>query len=198
MICFANTTNNQCITQEVSQRALNGKINSSLMSPFSLSPAEWTGWFRALQWTTSIWCWWSWSGSLRSITLMAASASASMMRCGTWSAVKTVTEQLWHFKSQTSLQGVLLADRIFSLTNCVLYNGWLLCFSSCRSMFAHALGMQDLPQSVAFFSAVDIDQCLRKEVNMDCVTPSNPTGVERKYGLPPGEFCTPSPAFFQH
>ncbi|XP_061773525.1 DNA polymerase subunit gamma-1 [Nerophis ophidion] len=56
-----------------------------------------------------------------------------------------------------------------------------------RSMFAHALGMQDLPQSVAFFSAVDIDTCLRKEVTMDCVTPSNPTGVERRYGLPPGE-----------
>ncbi|XP_077423292.1 DNA polymerase subunit gamma-1 isoform X2 [Vanacampus margaritifer] len=54
-----------------------------------------------------------------------------------------------------------------------------------RSMFAHALGMQDLPQSVAFFSAVDIDTCLRKEVTMDCVTPSNPMGVERKYGLPP-------------
>ncbi|KAK5902478.1 hypothetical protein CesoFtcFv8_007726 [Champsocephalus esox] len=56
-----------------------------------------------------------------------------------------------------------------------------------RSVFAHALGMKDLPQSVAFFSAVDIDQCLRKEVNMDCVTPSNPTGVERRYGLAPGE-----------
>ncbi|KAM4619356.1 DNA polymerase subunit gamma-1 [Polymixia lowei] len=56
-----------------------------------------------------------------------------------------------------------------------------------RCMFAHALGMQDLPQSVAFFSAVDIDQCLRKEVSMDCVTPSNPTGVERRYGLPQGE-----------
>ncbi|CAJ1057266.1 DNA polymerase subunit gamma-1 [Xyrichtys novacula] len=56
-----------------------------------------------------------------------------------------------------------------------------------RSAFAHALGMQDLPQSVAFFSSVDIDQCLRKEVNMDCVTPSNPTGLERKYGLPQGE-----------
>ncbi|XP_035800369.2 DNA polymerase subunit gamma-1 isoform X1 [Amphiprion ocellaris] len=56
-----------------------------------------------------------------------------------------------------------------------------------RSVFAHALGMQDLPQSVAFFSAVDIDQCLRKEVNMDCVTPSNPTGLERRYGLAPGE-----------
>lgn len=62
-------------------------------------------------------------------------------------------------------------------------------------MFTHALGMQDLPQSVAFFSSVDIDQCLRKEVTMDCVTPSNPTGVERRYGLPPGEFCTLSPAF---
>ncbi|XP_034390817.1 DNA polymerase subunit gamma-1 [Cyclopterus lumpus] len=56
-----------------------------------------------------------------------------------------------------------------------------------RSVFAHALGMQDLPQSVAFFSAVDIDQCLRKEVTMDCVTPSNPTGLERRYNLPPGE-----------
>ncbi|XP_068579055.1 DNA polymerase subunit gamma-1 [Cebidichthys violaceus] len=56
-----------------------------------------------------------------------------------------------------------------------------------RSVFAHALGLQDLPQSVAFFSAVDIDQCLRKEVTMDCVTPSNPTGLERRYNLPPGE-----------
>uniref|UniRef100_A0A3Q3X4M6 DNA polymerase subunit gamma-1 n=1 Tax=Mola mola TaxID=94237 RepID=A0A3Q3X4M6_MOLML len=56
-----------------------------------------------------------------------------------------------------------------------------------RCLFAHALGMQDLPQSVAFFSSVDIDQCLRKEVTMDCVTPSNPTGLERRYCLPPGE-----------
>ncbi|XP_028264401.1 LOW QUALITY PROTEIN: DNA polymerase subunit gamma-1 [Parambassis ranga] len=56
-----------------------------------------------------------------------------------------------------------------------------------RSVFAHALGLQDLPQSVAFFSAVDIDQCLRKEVNMDCVTPSNPTGLERRYDIPSGE-----------
>ncbi|XP_072525753.1 DNA polymerase subunit gamma-1 [Salminus brasiliensis] len=56
-----------------------------------------------------------------------------------------------------------------------------------RCMFAFKLGMKDLPQSVAFFSAVDIDQCLRKEVTMDCVTPSNPTGLERRYGLPQGE-----------
>lgn len=55
-----------------------------------------------------------------------------------------------------------------------------------RCMFTHALGMQDLPQSVAFFSAVDIDRCLRKEVTMDCVTPSNPTGLECRYCLPQG------------
>lgn len=57
----------------------------------------------------------------------------------------------------------------------------------CRCMFAYKLGMQDLPQSVAFFSAVDIDRCLRKEVTMDCVTPSNPTGMERRYDIPQGK-----------
>ncbi|XP_066558010.1 DNA polymerase subunit gamma-1 isoform X2 [Amia ocellicauda] len=56
-----------------------------------------------------------------------------------------------------------------------------------RCMFSYKLGIQDLPQSVAFFSAVDIDQCLRKEVNMDCATPSNPTGMERRCGIPQGE-----------
>jgi DNA polymerase gamma 1 len=60
---------------------------------------------------------------------------------------------------------------------------------SFRCMFAYKLGLNDLPQSVAFFSAVDIDQCLRKEVTMDCKTPSNPTGMERRYGIPQGE-CT--------
>ncbi|XP_012941525.1 DNA polymerase subunit gamma-1 [Aplysia californica] len=56
-----------------------------------------------------------------------------------------------------------------------------------RSMFAHKLGMEDLPQSVAFFSAVDIDSCLRKEVTMDCVTPSNPHGLHKGYRIQPGE-----------
>lgn len=56
-----------------------------------------------------------------------------------------------------------------------------------RCMFAYKLGMQDLPQSVAFFSAVDIDRCLRKEVTMDCITPSNPTGMERRYNVPQGD-----------
>uniref|UniRef100_A0A2C9KDE8 DNA polymerase subunit gamma-1 n=1 Tax=Biomphalaria glabrata TaxID=6526 RepID=A0A2C9KDE8_BIOGL len=56
-----------------------------------------------------------------------------------------------------------------------------------RCMFAFKLGMNDLPQSVAFFSAVDIDQCLRKEVTMDCVTPSNPHGLHHTYNIPRGE-----------
>ncbi|PPQ82163.1 hypothetical protein CVT24_012553 [Panaeolus cyanescens] len=50
-----------------------------------------------------------------------------------------------------------------------------------RSMFAYKLGMDDLPQGVAFFSAVDVDHVLRKEVDMPCVTPSQPIPI------PPGE-----------
>ncbi|WAR00192.1 DPOG1-like protein, partial [Mya arenaria] len=42
-------------------------------------------------------------------------------------------------------------------------------------------------ESVAFFSAVDIDRCLRKEVVMDCVTPSNPHGLHMGYQIPMGE-----------
>ncbi|PHH59731.1 hypothetical protein CDD81_2625 [Ophiocordyceps australis] len=46
-----------------------------------------------------------------------------------------------------------------------------------RSMFAQQVGINDLPQSCAFFSAVDIDHVLRKEVDMDCITPSHPTAI---------------------
>ncbi|KAF9891773.1 DNA-directed DNA polymerase gamma mip1 [Aspergillus nanangensis] len=42
-----------------------------------------------------------------------------------------------------------------------------------RAMFSQQVGINDLPQSCAYFSAVDIDHVLRKEVNMDCVTPSH-------------------------
>lgn len=82
---------------------------------------------------------------------------------------------------------------VFDIKERTLFLNFSVCFG--RSMFAHALGLQDLPQSVAFFSAVDIDQCLRKEVNMDCVTPSNPAGLEQRYNLSPGEFYTLSPDF---
>jgi len=56
-----------------------------------------------------------------------------------------------------------------------------------RSYFAYKLNMKDLPISVAFFSSVDIDKCLRKEVNMDCKSPSNPYGLQEAYGIPHGE-----------
>jgi DNA polymerase gamma 1 len=50
-----------------------------------------------------------------------------------------------------------------------------------RCLFAYKLGMDDLPQGVAFFSAVDVDKVLRKEVDMPCVTPSQTVPI------PPGE-----------
>ncbi|PHH90691.1 hypothetical protein CDD83_2912 [Cordyceps sp. RAO-2017] len=46
-----------------------------------------------------------------------------------------------------------------------------------RAMFAQQAGIDDLPQSCAYFSAVDIDRVLRKEVDMECVTPSHPTAI---------------------
>ncbi len=46
-----------------------------------------------------------------------------------------------------------------------------------RAMFAQQVGIDDLPQSCAFFSAIDVDTVLRKEVDMDCVTPSNTTPI---------------------
>lgn len=53
-----------------------------------------------------------------------------------------------------------------------------------RCLFAYKLGMDDLPQGVAFFSAVDVDTVLRKEVDMPCVTPSQPNAI------PSGESLT--------
>lgn len=47
-----------------------------------------------------------------------------------------------------------------------------------RAMFSQQVGIDDLPQSCAYFSAVDIDHVLRKEVYMDCVTPSHPTPID--------------------
>jgi DNA polymerase gamma 1 len=43
-----------------------------------------------------------------------------------------------------------------------------------RAMFSEQMGIHDLPQSCAYFSAIDIDHVLRKEVDMDCITPSHP------------------------
>ena len=46
-----------------------------------------------------------------------------------------------------------------------------------RAIFSQQMGINDLPQSCAYFSAVDIDHVLRKEVDMDCVTPSHPEKI---------------------
>ena len=56
-----------------------------------------------------------------------------------------------------------------------------------RCMFAYQLGMHDLPLNVAFFSAIEIDQVIRKEATDNCITPSNPGGLETKYGIPLGK-----------
>ncbi|CAG9861793.1 unnamed protein product [Phyllotreta striolata] len=56
-----------------------------------------------------------------------------------------------------------------------------------RSFCSYRLGIKDLPQSVAFFSSVEIDRVLRKESKQDCVTPSNPHGLFKGYGISNGE-----------
>nr|CAI5841949.1 unnamed protein product [Callosobruchus analis] len=56
-----------------------------------------------------------------------------------------------------------------------------------RSFCAYRLGLNDLPQSVAFFSSVEVDKVLRKESKQDCITPSNPHGLKRGYGIDNGE-----------
>ncbi|XP_055389575.1 DNA polymerase subunit gamma-1, mitochondrial [Condylostylus longicornis] len=56
-----------------------------------------------------------------------------------------------------------------------------------RSFCASRIGLNDLPQSIAFFSSVEVDRALRKESNADCKTPSNPHGLKDGYGIPKGE-----------
>ncbi|KAI8065245.1 DNA polymerase family A-domain-containing protein [Gongronella butleri] len=53
-----------------------------------------------------------------------------------------------------------------------------------RALFSHKLGIPNLPQSVAFFSAVDIDHVLRKEPTMACTTPSHQEPIHE------GMMCT--------
>lgn len=56
-----------------------------------------------------------------------------------------------------------------------------------RSFCALKIGLNDLPLSVAFFTAVEVDTVLRKESQLDCKTPSNPHGLQSGYGIQPGE-----------
>lgn len=52
-----------------------------------------------------------------------------------------------------------------------------------RALFCYNLGLDDMPQGITFFSAVDIDHILRKETDMTCVTPSHPTPLEHGESL---------------
>ncbi|XP_058830166.1 DNA polymerase subunit gamma-1, mitochondrial [Topomyia yanbarensis] len=56
-----------------------------------------------------------------------------------------------------------------------------------RAFCVSRIGFNDLPQSVAFFSTVEVDTVLRKESQQDCKTPSNPHGLAVGYGIPNGE-----------
>lgn len=56
-----------------------------------------------------------------------------------------------------------------------------------RAFCSSRIGLNDLPQSVAFFSSVEVDTVLRKEATLDCKTPSNPHGLQKGYGIPVGE-----------
>lgn len=56
-----------------------------------------------------------------------------------------------------------------------------------RSFCASRLGIYNLPQSIAFFTSVEIDNILRKEAENDCKTPSNQHGFSSGYSIKPGE-----------
>lgn len=56
-----------------------------------------------------------------------------------------------------------------------------------RSFCISRLGLQDLPQSIAFFTSVEIDQILRKDAESDCKTPSNEHGFSAGYNIQPGQ-----------
>lgn len=56
-----------------------------------------------------------------------------------------------------------------------------------RAFCSVKLGINDLPQSVAFFSTVEVDTVLRKDSEDDCKTPSNPHGLDKGYGISNGE-----------
>jgi len=63
------------------------------------------------------------------------------------------------------------SDRYRTAMALQIANAWT------RALFSFNLGIDDLPQGVAFFSAVDIDHVLRKEVFMTCETPSHPRPI---------------------
>ena len=56
-----------------------------------------------------------------------------------------------------------------------------------RCLFSYMTSIPDLPLSVAFFSAVEIDKVLRKDPTDECITPSNPDGLYKGRGIQKGK-----------
>ena len=56
-----------------------------------------------------------------------------------------------------------------------------------RALFSSKVGIDDLPLTVAFFSTVELDTVIRKDAHDEVVTPSNPEGISRQWGIEPGE-----------
>lgn len=52
-----------------------------------------------------------------------------------------------------------------------------------RSMFCEQLGLSEIPQSCAFFSEIDFDLVLRKNVSSPCITPSNKNSISPGFSL---------------
>lgn len=68
-------------------------------------------------------------------------------------------------------------DRYRTALALQIANAWTRC------LFSFNLGIDNLPQGVTFFSAVDIDHVLRKEVFMTCETPSHPRPIPQGESL---------------
>ena len=90
-----------------------------------------------------------------------------------------------HYTSRSQIRYLVRSEDRYRFALALQYANLLT-----RAMFSHRLGLQDLPMSVAFFSAVDVDKCLRKEPTMDCKTPSNPLGLKKGHNIPEGMYYT--------
>ena len=100
-----------------------------------------------------------------------------MMRCDSWCAAKTGIRQLSYSgvcnMQQYSRYRAALALHLANLL--------------VRAEVVAQLGLDNMPASGAFFSSVDVDTVMRKEPSADCVTPSNPLGLEKGHGIARGE-----------
>lgn len=66
-----------------------------------------------------------------------------------------------------------------------------------RAMFCQQLGIDNVPQSCAFFSLIDIDHVMRKEVDMDCVTISHPDPISPGEALDINQILEKCPRLLQ-